>query len=107
MALAIHRRSHGLNTLVLVGYAAKDTAMRLLLETLDADRERFREPKNVYAINARLQFPRQYEGKGIRPLEFGSDDEIHETLAEWAVYDQGPRGYASSRVNRISVARPS
>ena len=28
-----------LGTLVLVGYAAEDAAMRLLLETLDADRD--------------------------------------------------------------------
>src|SRR3546814_14065092 len=39
-----------LSSLVLVGYAAEDAALRLLLETLDADRERFRDLKEVYAI---------------------------------------------------------
>ncbi|WP_316207100.1 SIR2 family protein [Bradyrhizobium sp. SZCCHNS30051] len=37
------------NTLVLVGYQAEDSALRLLLETLDADRERFRDLKNIYS----------------------------------------------------------
>ena len=86
-----------LNTLVLVGYAAEDTAMRLLLETLDADRERFRDLKNVYAIECQTPISASvWKAKGIRPLEFASYDEIYETLAEWAVYAQDPRGYASS-----------
>jgi len=36
-------------TLVLVGYGAEDAAMRLLLETLDADRDRFRDLHDIYA----------------------------------------------------------
>lgn len=96
-----------LNTLVLVGYAAEDTAMRLLLETLDADRERFRDLKNVYAIECQTPISASvWKAKGIRPLEFASYDEIYETLAEWAVYAQDPRGYASSRVNRILGGAP-
>ncbi|WP_035981364.1 SIR2 family protein [Bradyrhizobium sp. STM 3843] len=39
-----------LNALILVGYRAEDAALRLLLETLDADRERFRDLKDIYAI---------------------------------------------------------
>src|SRR5262249_54511062 len=42
-----------LNTLVLVGYRAEDAALRLLLETLDADRERFPDLKDIYAIEKR------------------------------------------------------
>ncbi|SCX21319.1 Deoxyuridine 5'-triphosphate nucleotidohydrolase [Agrobacterium sp. DSM 25558] len=37
-------------TLVLVGYRAEDAALRLLLETLDVDRERFPDLKKVYAL---------------------------------------------------------
>jgi hypothetical protein len=67
-----------LNTLVLVGYAAEDTAMRLLLETLDADRERFRDLKNVYAIECQTPISASvWKAKGIRPLEFASYDEIY------------------------------
>ena len=40
-----------LGSLVLVGYAAEDAAMRLLLETLDADRDRFRDLKSIYSID--------------------------------------------------------
>ncbi len=36
-----------LNALVLVGYGAEDHALRLLLETLDADRSRFRDLKDL------------------------------------------------------------
>ena len=99
-----------LNTLVLVGYgyAAEDTAMRLVLEMLDADRERFRDLKNVYAIECQTPISASvWKAKGIRPLEFASYDEIYETLAEWAVYAQDPRGYASSRVNRILLGARS
>ena len=44
-----------LGTLVLVGYAAEDAAFRLLLETLDADRDRFHDLKEVYAIERRKE----------------------------------------------------
>jgi SIR2-like domain len=96
-----------LNTLVLVGYAAEDTAMRLLLETLDADRERFRDLKNVYAIECQTPISSSvWKAKGIRPVEFANYDEIYKTLAEWATYAQDPLAYASSRVSRILGGAP-
>jgi hypothetical protein len=39
-----------LGTLVLVGYRAEDAAMRLLLEALDADRDRFSDLGEIYAM---------------------------------------------------------
>jgi len=63
-----------LNTLVLVGYAAEDPAMRLLLETLDADRERFRDLKDIYAIERQSEGSASiWRAKGINRRKLGSE----------------------------------
>jgi hypothetical protein len=60
-----------LSTLVLVGYGAEDAALRLLLETLDADRERFPDLKDIYAIGRRTDDSASiWKAKGIKPVEF-------------------------------------
>ena len=89
-------------TLVLVGYKAEDAAMRLLLETLDADRERFRDLQPIYAMDKQTDDLKSiWESKGITPIEFASFDGIYETLNEWAEYAVDPRGYAAARVKSI------
>ncbi len=76
-----------LNTLVLVGYAAEDVAMRLLLETLDADRQRFRDLKSIYAIERQTPISASiWRAKGIEAIEFADYDQIYATLGEWATY---------------------
>ena len=90
------------NTLVLVGYAAEDAALRLLLETLDADRDRFRDLKDIYALEKRSDdFASLWKAKGIKPLEFSDHDAIYDTLAEWANYALDPAGYGRRRVETI------
>ncbi|KAA0076565.1 hypothetical protein CIW50_10240 [Tardiphaga sp. P9-11] len=91
-----------LGTLVLVGYAAEDAAMRLLLETLDADRDRFRDMKSIYAIERGTPDSASlWKAKGITPIEFPDYDAIYATLAEWALYAVDPAEYKSSRVRSI------
>jgi hypothetical protein len=91
-----------LNTVVLVGYAAEDAAMRLLLETVDADRERFRDLKSIYAIERQTPISASmWKAKGIKPIEFAEYDHIYDTLAEWAIYAMNPSAYRSARVRRI------
>jgi hypothetical protein len=91
-----------LNTLVLVGYRAEDAALRLLLETLDADRDRFRDLKDIYAIEKRSDDSASiWKAKGIRPVEFGGYDAIYATLSEWARYALRPAEYGRDRVGRI------
>jgi hypothetical protein len=91
-----------LNTLVLVGYAAEDAALRLLLETLDADRDRFRDLKDIYAIERRSDDSASiWKAKGITPLEFPDYYVMYDTLAEWAKYVMDPTGYGRRRVETI------
>ncbi|KYK44654.1 hypothetical protein A1D31_36565 [Bradyrhizobium liaoningense] len=90
------------NTLVLVGYQAEDSALRLLLETLDADRERFRDLKKIYAIEKQADGSASlWKAKGIIPLEFTDYDPIYEMLAEWATYTKNPAQYRRQRVTTI------
>jgi hypothetical protein len=96
-----------LNTLVLVGYRAEDAALRLLLETLDADRERFRDLKDIFAIEKRSDHSASvWKAKGIKPIEFAEYDAIYATLAEWARYAARPAEYGRDRIRRI-LADPS
>jgi hypothetical protein len=91
-----------LGTLVLVGYSAEDVAMRLLLETLDADRDRFRDLKNIYAIErATADSAALWKAKGITPIEFKEFDDIYRTLTEWARYAMDPVAYQTAKLSSI------
>lgn len=93
--------------LVLVGYGAEDAAFRLLLETLDADRERFRDLTNVYAIDISTDDSTAiWKAKGIKPIEFTSYTDIYSCLAEWAEYTLQPAQYADARLRSILAKLP-
>jgi SIR2-like domain len=97
-----------LNTLVLVGYAAEDPALRLLLETLDADRDRFRDLQDIYAIEKRTEeSASMWKAKGITPIEFSDYDAMYATLAEWARYAVRPGEYGRERVRAILTGTPT
>jgi hypothetical protein len=90
------------STLVLVGYGAEDAALRLLLETLDADRQRFRDLKDIYAIERRTDdSASMWKAKGIKPIEFADYPDIYATLAEWARFTIQPTEYGHARVRSI------
>lgn len=91
-----------LNKLVLVGYKAEDAALRLLLETLDADRERFVDLKDIYAFEKRTNdSASMWKAKGIKPIEFANYPDIYATLQEWARYTMQPINYGYTRVVSI------
>lgn len=91
-----------LSMLVLVGYRAEDAALRLLLETLDANRERFRDLKDIYAIEKRTDdSASMWKAKGIKPIEFAEYPDLYATLAEWARYAMQPTEYGHARVTSI------
>ncbi|WGJ13766.1 SIR2 family protein [Methylocapsa sp. D3K7] len=91
-----------LGTLVLVGYGAEDAAMRLLLETLDADRDRFRDLHDIYAMDiGTAESASVWKAKGIKPIEFANHDAIYATLSEWARYAARPLDYKRARVQEI------
>ena len=59
-----------LGQLVLVGYRAEDTAFRLLLDALDADRDRFPDLKRIYALERGSPGSRSiWKSKGIDAVE--------------------------------------
>jgi len=91
-----------LDTLVLVGYAAEDAALRLLLETLDADRDRFRDLKDIFAIEKGTDdSASMWKAKGIRPIEFVDYPDIYATLREWARFAMQPTEYGRARMRSI------
>jgi hypothetical protein len=91
-----------LGPLVLVGYGAEDVAMRLLLETLDADRARFRDLHPIYAIEkGQPGSASLWKAKGITPIEFPDYDAIYGTLSEWARYAVHPAEYRNRRIHEI------
>lgn len=91
-----------LGKLVLVGYGAEDAALRLLLETLDADRDRLRELKDIYAIGKRTDDSASiWKAKGIKPIEFADYPAMYATLREWASYAMQPTEYGRARVTSI------
>jgi len=91
-----------LGTLVLVGYGAEDAAMRLLLETLDADRDRFLDLHDIYAIDKETEESASlWKSKGIKPIEFSDYHAIYDTLSEWARYATQPVDYRRARVQQI------
>lgn len=95
-----------LGILVLVGYSAEDAAMRLLLETLDADRDRFRDLHDIYAIErGTAESASLWKAKGIKPIEFADYDAIYRTLSEWARSVAQPVEYRRARVRDILGAR--
>jgi hypothetical protein len=96
-----------LNILVLVGYAAEDPALRLLLETLDTDRERFRDLQDIYAIERQKDgSASMWKAKGIKPIEFRDYDGIYATLGEWSRYALRPGEYGRARVSAILQGAP-
>jgi hypothetical protein len=91
-----------LGTLVLVGYGAEDAAMRLLLETLDADRDRFHDLHDIYAIErGTTESASLWKAKGIKPIEFADYYAIYDTLSEWARYATQPVEYRRACVRDI------
>ena len=91
-----------LGALVLIGYAAEDAALRLLLETLDADRDRFSDLKDIYAIErASADSASLWKAKGIKPIEFLDYDALYRTLREWALYSLSPGEYGRRRIGEI------
>ncbi len=88
--------------LVLVGYRAEDAAFRLLLDALDADRDRFPDLKRIYALERGSPESKSiWKAKGIEAIEFKDYDFIYATIREWARYSNDPAGYKRSRVSGI------
>lgn len=96
-----------LGPLVLVGYQAEDAAMRLLLEALDADRDRFPDLHGIYALSvSTISSASDWKAKGITPIEFDSFDSLYRTLSVWAQYRRDPRAFRHRRLEEILLSPP-
>lgn len=86
------------NTVVIVGYQAEDPPMRYLLEVLDADRGRFRDLREIYALAQYNEIDPHGEiwnAKGITPIIYGQSgsgdhSRCYATLREWSRYVGAP-----------------
>lgn len=88
--------------LVLVGYSAEDAAFRLLLDALDADRDRFPDLKRIYALERGSPGSNSiWKSKGIEAIEFKDHDSIYAAIREWARYAVDPNAYRRSRIGAI------
>lgn len=93
-----------MNVLVLVGYSAEDAALRLLLETLDVDRERFPDLNPIYALGKRGDDSEvEWKAKGdTRLIEFDNYANIYDTMIEWISYIEDPRSYRHNSIQKIT-----
>lgn len=107
-------RSH---VLVLVGYRADDPPMRYLLEALEADRERYPDLKQVYAIAGAAIVARSTEealwrAKGVEPVIFAYDgpygySPLYDTLREWCSYAEDPTVWRRERLRALLSVDPT
>ncbi|WP_102869060.1 SIR2 family protein [Pseudovibrio exalbescens] len=103
------------HTLVLIGYQAEDPPMRYLLETLEADQERFPDLKPVYAFapvekdDEDLQRA-LWEAKGLTPILYpvaGHDHSaLYNTLRQWRSYAEDPTKWRRERLTEIFKKGP-
>lgn len=103
--------------LVLVGYGPDDPPMRYLLKALEADRERYPDLKQVYAIAGAADAVRSTEealwrAKGVEPVIFGSDGPhryppLYDTLREWCSYAEDPTAWRRERLRALLSVDPT
>jgi hypothetical protein len=85
--------------------------VRYLLEALEADRERYPDLKQVYAIAGAADATRFTEealwrAKGVEPVIFGSDgphgySPLYDTLREWCSYAEDPTAWRRERLRAL------
>ena len=91
--------------LILVGYGAEDSALRLLFESLNADRTRFPDLHDIYVLDkvkhdadALKAATANWKLKGAKLIGFSDYPFIYDTLAEWAEYNADPAHYSLSKI---------
>ena len=88
--------------LVLVGYGANDTAMRMLLEAINNDRARLDGYKLIYALDKKAPNASDWwASKGISLIGFDEYDDIYKTLKLWATYNVNPDEFIENEFKRI------
>jgi len=104
-------------TVVMVGYQADDPPMRYLLEALEADRERYPDLHQVYALAPAQsdQYEQQralWQAKGVEPILYAPSSEsdhssLYDTLREWWRYADDPTAWRRERLRGIVSEKPA
>jgi hypothetical protein len=102
---------------VIIGYAADDPPMRYLLDVIDADRDRFRDLRYVYAFVPAKEGeePKQralWDAKGAIPILYrvsnNSDhSSLYTALEQWASYAADPTDWRKSRLRLLLSGSPA
>jgi len=103
-------------TVVIVGYSADDPPMRYLLEVIDADRERFRDLREVFAfVPAKPgEEARQIElwkAKGATPIPYRTPTDsdhssLYQSLEQWATYAEDPTKWRRAALHTLLTSEP-
>lgn len=106
-------------TVLLLGYGLSDPPMRYLLEVVAADRDRFKDLKQVYAFVAcdfSKEDPKQVEavwrtGRSVEPIIYNapSDDhrELYDTLHIWAERAENPATWVKQQILTLATKKPT
>lgn len=103
-------------TVVIVGYTADDPPMRYLLEVIDADRERFKDLRAVYAFvphkpgEDALQCE-LWKSKGAIPIPYETPTvpdhtRLYTSLGLWAQYGDDPTKWRRDRLAALLAITP-
>ena len=85
--------------IILVGYSAEDSALRLLFESINADRARFPDLNDIYVLDVEEEHSSSnWKLKGVKMIGFKNHDILYDTLSEWAEFNSDPKKYALSKI---------
>lgn len=101
-------------TLVLIGYSAGDAPVRYFLNVLDADRQRFRDIRNVYAFDGveahHSQADKRWSALAVTPLAYNKSKRknhgaLWEDLARLATLVESPKVVRRARAAELLAVR--
>lgn len=104
-------------TVVIIGYTADDPPMRYLLEVIDADRERFKDMRAVYAFVPSKTGDEQkqcalWKSKGIIPIPYDTPSDfdhgkLYASVGLWARYAEDPTAWRKNRMAKLLAMPPN
>lgn len=104
-------------TVVIIGYTADDPPMRYLLEVIDADRERFKDLRAVYAfVPCKTEDEHEqcalWKSKGVIPVPYETPTDpdhskLYVAVHLWAQYAEDPTAWRNDRMAKLLAIPPN